>query len=62
MAADDPKAPGPLDAARINVHEESDIHYWCSELGCTPEQLRAGVKAAGVLVDDVRRHLKDDRR
>jgi hypothetical protein len=58
----DQKEPSPVDRARINVHEESDIHYWCSELGCTPEQLREGVKAAGVLVDDVRRHLQGGNR
>jgi len=56
--ANDKRDPTPVDRARINVHEESDIHYWCSVLGCTAEQLRDGVKAAGVLVDDVRRHLE----
>lgn len=55
--ADDPSKRGPADRQRINVHEAHELRYWTKELGCTPEQLRAAVKAAGVMVSDVRSHL-----
>ncbi len=48
---------GPADRARINVHESWELDYWCKEFGVTPEQLKAAVKAVGVMVVDVRRHL-----
>jgi hypothetical protein len=49
---------GPQDRARVNVNEAWEVTYWCKEFGCTPDQLRAAVKAVGVMVVDVRRHLK----
>jgi hypothetical protein len=56
--ADDLTNRGPADRARINVHEDHEVRYWTKELGCTAEQLRAAVKAVGVMAADVRAHLK----
>ncbi len=48
---------GPADRARINVHEAWELAYWTKELGVSADQLRAAVKAVGVMAADVRRHL-----
>lgn len=55
---DNLKNRGPADRSRINVNESWELSYWCTELSCTPTQLRAAVKEVGVLVDKVRVHLK----
>jgi hypothetical protein len=56
--SDDKSNRGPQDRARINVNEDYELAYWTKELGCTAEELRAAVKAAGVSADAVRAHLK----
>lgn len=56
--ADDLKNRGPQDRARINVNEDHEVRYWTEKYGCTAEQLRAAVKAVGVMADDVERQLK----
>lgn len=56
--SDDLKNRGAQDRARINVHEEHEVRYWTQELGVTREQLEAAIKAAGVMVTDVRKHLQ----
>lgn len=55
--ADDLTKRGPADRTRINIHEDWEVRWWCKELGCTPEQLRAAVRAVGVMVAAVRKHL-----
>ena len=55
--ADNLSNRGPADRARINVHESWELAYWCKELGVTEEQLKAAVRAVGVMTADVRRHL-----
>lgn len=55
--ADDLKNRGPADRSRINVNEAWEVQYWTKTLGCTEAELRAAVRAVGVMVDDVRRHL-----
>jgi len=56
--ADDKTKTGPQDAARVNVHEDYEVAYWCKRFGCTPEALRAAVRKAGVMVSDVEAELK----
>ena len=56
--SDDKTIRSPHDAARINVHEEHEVHYWTGKLGCTREQLEAAVKAVGVMAKDVEAKLK----
>ncbi|MEO8993212.1 MAG: DUF3606 domain-containing protein [Rhodanobacter sp.] len=48
---------GPADRARVNVNEAWEVTYWCKEFGCNEAQLRAAVKAVGVMVRDVRAYL-----
>lgn len=56
--SDDLNKRGLQDRIRINVHEEHEVRYWTKELGVTREELERAVKAVGVMIDDVRKHLK----
>ena len=55
--SDDLTNRGPADRARVNVNEAHEVRYWTKEFGCTEAELRAAVKAVGVMVVDVRRYL-----
>lgn len=55
--ADDLTNRGPGDRTRINVHEAHELAYWTKTLGVSADELRAAVKAVGVMVEDVRKHL-----
>ena len=46
-----------LDRKLISLKEDYEVRDWCKSLGCTPEQLRAAVKAAGPSAAAVRQHL-----
>jgi len=46
-----------LDRKLISLKEDYEVRDWCKSLGCTPEQLRAAVKAVGNSADAVRQHL-----
>jgi uncharacterized protein DUF3606 len=52
---------GPRDRGRINLDEDYELRYWMEELGVTEEELRRAVHTAGVLIDDVRQHLRRNR-
>jgi hypothetical protein len=56
---DDKNTRGPADASRINVHEDYEVRYWSLKFGVTAEQLKAAVKAAGVMAKDVEAQLKN---
>lgn len=56
--SDDLNNRGQQDRIRINVNEEHEVRYWTEELGVTREELERAVKAVGVMVEDVRKHLK----
>lgn len=56
--SDDLTNRGPKDRARVNVNEAHELKYWCSKFGCTEAQLRAAVKAVGVMAVDVEKHLR----
>ncbi|WP_213956797.1 MULTISPECIES: DUF3606 domain-containing protein [unclassified Variovorax] len=45
------------DRKLISLTEDYEVRDWCKSLGCTPEQLRAAVKAVGNSADAVRQHL-----
>jgi hypothetical protein len=47
----------PADLLRVNVTRYNDIRYWAREFKCTPDQLRAAVKAAGTSSDAVKAYL-----
>lgn len=56
--SDDKAKSGPQDRIRINVHEDYELRDWSKKFGCTPEQLKAAVKAVGTMAGDVEKHLK----
>nr|WP_312183602.1 DUF3606 domain-containing protein [Massilia timonae] len=35
-----------------------EVRYWTEELGVIREELERAVKAVGVMMEDVRKHLK----
>jgi hypothetical protein len=45
LLADNKSRTAPQDAERSNVHEDYAVKYWCKELGCIPERLKAAVRA-----------------
>lgn len=49
---------GPADLSRVNVSEAGDVRYWCEKCGCSESQLRAAVKAVGVMAGVVQAYLK----
>ena len=55
--ADDKKQTGNPDRMRINVNEEYELRDWSKKFGVTPDQLKAAVKAVGVMAKDVAKHL-----
>lgn len=55
--SDDKKNTGSPDRDRINVNEDYELQYWTKELGVTPDELRAAVKAVGPTSSAVRKHL-----
>lgn len=56
--ADDLSNRGPADRARINFNEPHEVRWWTKTLGCTEAELKAAARAAGVMADKVRAHLK----
>ena len=46
-----------LDRKLISLEEDYEVRDWCKSLGCTPEQLKAAVKAVGHSAEAVRQHL-----
>ena len=54
--SDDPRKIG-LDRTLISLDEEHEVRSWTNFLGCTPEQLRAAVKAVGNSADAARAYL-----
>ncbi len=55
--SDNLKIRRPLDAKKINVNETWELDYWTKTLGVSADRLRQAVRAAGPMVDDVKRHL-----
>lgn len=47
----------PLDASRINIHQEYEVNWWCIELKVTKSQLIAAVNAVGTSAAAVRMRL-----
>ncbi len=45
------------DRKMISLKEDYEVRDWCASLGCTPEQLRAAVKAVGNSAEAVRAYL-----
>jgi hypothetical protein len=56
--ADDKSKTGPADRTRVNVNEAYEVEYWSKKFGCTSAELKAAVKAVGVMAKDVEAYLK----
>lgn len=56
--SDDKTRRGPADSARINIHEPHELRYWTEKLGCSAEELKAAVAAAGPSFVEVRARLR----
>ena len=50
---------GQRDSIRVNVLEAQELQAWCTEFGCTADQLKTAVSRAGVMATDVRAFLQD---
>lgn len=55
--ADDTSKSGQGDRQRININQPHELRYWTEALGVSEQQLKDAVKTAGVMAEDVRRHL-----
>ena len=55
---DDKTQRGPADSSRINIHEDYEVRYWTEKFGCSAEELKAAVAAAGPSVAEVRARLR----
>ena len=56
--SDDKTQTNVQDRSRVNVNEDYELRDWSARFGCTPDELRAAVKAVGVMAKDVEAHLK----
>lgn len=52
---------GPANPNLVNVTRYLEIRYWSNEFKCTPDQLRAAVKAAGNSAAAVKEYLTTHR-
>jgi hypothetical protein len=55
--SDDLTKKRPLDATRINIHQEYEVNWWCDHFKVTKAQLVAAVKAVGTSAAVVQKHL-----
>ena len=52
------KNRGPADRSRINVNEPGEVKFRRKEFGCTEQQLRQAIAAAGDSAAKVSQYLK----
>jgi Protein of unknown function (DUF3606) len=55
---DDLTKKRPQDSSKINIHEPYEVNYWTAELNVSKAKLIEAVGSAGVMVADVKKHLK----
>lgn len=55
--SDDKSNRGPQDRSRINTSEDYEVRYWTEKFGCTVNELKDAVAAAGNGADAVEAHL-----
>jgi hypothetical protein len=58
---DNKEKTGKIDDSRINVNESYELQYWSEKFNVDKDRLREAVKAAGPMVDDVRKYLESNR-
>lgn len=54
---DDKTKTHPLDAKRINIHEDYEVRDWCRILGVTADQLRNAVQQVGTSGQAIRKYF-----
>lgn len=59
---DDPALTRPLDARRVNVHQNHEVRYWSEKFGVSAETLRAAVEQVGPMVEDVADYIGAEKR
>ncbi len=55
--AETPQQRRPANPDKISLTEEWELKWWAKELGTSPEDLKAAVKAVGDATTKVRQHL-----
>jgi hypothetical protein len=58
--SDDKSKKRPLDAFKINVHEDYELRYWSKTLKVSPDELKEAVSKVGPQASRVRQFLKKD--
>lgn len=59
--SDDKTKAGVQDRVRISLSEDYEVRDWSKKFGCTPDELKAAVKAVGNMAVDVEAFLKNKR-
>jgi len=52
------KKERPRDVSRINVNNEDEMQWWCSQLSCNEMRLKNAVSSVGDSAEAVRRYLR----
>ena len=47
----------PLDASRINVHQEYELNWWCEYFNVSKARLIAAVNVVGTSAEAVKKYL-----
>lgn len=47
----------PLDASRINIHQDYEVNWWCDQFKVTKSQLIAAVNHVGTSASAVKKYL-----
>jgi hypothetical protein len=55
------RGPSAQDGDRINIHEEHEVRFWMNALHCTRDALVETVRRVGVMAEDVRQLLAQQR-
>jgi uncharacterized protein DUF3606 len=56
--SNDQENRGPADRSRVDVSAPGEVKYWRKEFGCTEQQLRQAIAAAGDSAAKVSQYLK----
>ena len=60
--SDDKTKSGGQDRTRISLSEVYEVRDWSKKFGCTPDELKAAVKAVGNEASAVEAYLKSNKK
>lgn len=60
--SDDKSKTGGQDRTRISLSEDYEVRDWSKKFGCTPDELKAAVKAVGNEAAAVEAYLKSHKK